>query len=143
MTALSKQAAVAVIGAGAMGAGIAQVAAQAGHPVALFDTREGAAAQAIAGIAKQLGKRVDAGKLDGAERDAIVARLTPAARLEDLEGSRLVVEAIVENLAVKRGLFEQLETICGAECILASNTSSLSITSLAATLKRPERVAGA
>lgn len=142
MTALSKQAAVAVIGAGAMGAGIAQVAAQAGHPVALFDTREGAAAQAIAGIAKQLGKRVDAGKLDAAERDATLARLTPAARLEDLEGSALVVEAIVENLDVKRGLFAQLEAICGDDCILASNTSSLSITSLAATLKRPERVAG-
>jgi 3-hydroxybutyryl-CoA dehydrogenase len=142
MSALNKEAAVAVIGAGAMGAGIAQVAAQAGHPVALFDTREGAAAQAIAGIAKQLGKRVEAGKLDGAERDAIVARLTPAASLEALEGSRLVVEAIVENLAIKRDLFEKLETICGDECILASNTSSLSITSLAATLQRPERVAG-
>ncbi|CAD5379566.1 3-hydroxybutyryl-CoA dehydrogenase [Pseudomonas sp. OF001] len=142
MTALNKDAAVAVIGAGAMGAGIAQVAAQAGHPVALFDTREGAAAQAIAGIAKQLGKRVDAGKLDAAERDAVIARLTPAARLEDLEGSALVVEAIVENLEVKRGLFAQLEAICGDDCILASNTSSLSITSLAATLKRPERVAG-
>lgn len=142
MTALNKDAAVAVIGAGAMGAGIAQVAAQAGHPVALFDTREGAAAQAIAGIAKQLGKRVEAGKLDAAERDAVVARLTPAARLEDLAGSALVVEAIVENLQIKRELFEKLEAICGAACILASNTSSLSITSLAATLKHPERVAG-
>ncbi|MCQ4348837.1 3-hydroxyacyl-CoA dehydrogenase PaaC [Pseudomonas stutzeri] len=142
MTALNKDAAVAVIGAGAMGAGIAQVAAQAGHPVALFDTREGAAAQAIAGIAKQLGKRVEAGKLDAAERDAVVARLTPAERLEDLAGSALVVEAIVENLQIKRELFEKLETICGDACILASNTSSLSITSLAATLKRPERVAG-
>ena len=142
MTALNKDAAVAVIGAGAMGAGIAQVAAQAGHPVALFDTREGAAAQAIAGIARQLGKRVEAGKLDAAERDAVLARLSPAARLEDLEGSALVVEAIVENLQVKRELFEKLEAICGADCILASNTSSLSITSLAATLKRPERVAG-
>ena len=142
MTALHKDAAIAVIGAGAMGAGIAQVAAQAGHPVALFDTREGAAAQAIAGIARQLGKRVEAGKLDAAERDAVLARLSPAARLEDLEGSALVVEAIVENLQVKRELFEKLEAICGADCILASNTSSLSITSLAATLKRPERVAG-
>lgn len=142
MTALHKEAAVAVIGAGAMGAGIAQVAAQSGHPVALFDTREGAAAQAIAGIAKQLGKRVDAGKLDAAERDAVIARLRPVERIEDLEGSALVVEAIVENLEVKRGLFEKLEAICGDDCILASNTSSLSITSLAATLKRPERVAG-
>ncbi|SDT19421.1 3-hydroxyacyl-CoA dehydrogenase PaaH [Pseudomonas oryzae] len=142
MTALNKDAAVAVIGAGAMGAGIAQVAAQAGHPVALFDTREGAAAQAIAGIARQLDKRVEAGKLDAAERDAVVARLTPAARLEDLAGSALVVEAIVENLQIKRELFEKLEAICGDACILASNTSSLSITSLAATLQRPERVAG-
>lgn len=142
MSALHKDAAIAVIGAGAMGAGIAQVAAQAGHPVALFDTREGAAAQAIAGIAKQLGKRVDAGKLDAAERDATVARLTPAARLEDLAGSTLVVEAIVENLQIKRELFAKLEEICGDDCILASNTSSLSITSLAATLQRPERAAG-
>lgn len=142
MTALHKDAAIAVIGAGAMGAGIAQVAAQAGHPVALFDTREGAAAQAIAGIARQLGKRVEAGKLDAAERDAVLARLSPAARLEDLEGSALVVEAIVENLQIKRELFENLEAICGDDCILASNTSSLSITSLAATLQRPERVAG-
>lgn len=142
MTALHKDAAIAVIGAGAMGAGIAQVAAQAGHPVALYDTREGAAAQAIAGIARQLGKRVDAGKLDAAERDATVARLRPVARLEELEGSALVVEAIVENLQIKRELFAQLEEICGDACILASNTSSLSITSLAATLKRPERVAG-
>ncbi|MCC6075608.1 3-hydroxyacyl-CoA dehydrogenase PaaH [Pseudomonas sp. GCM10022188] len=142
MSALHKDAAIAVIGAGAMGAGIAQVAAQAGHPVALFDTREGAAAQAIAGIARQLGKRVDAGKLDAAERDAVIARLTPAERLEDLAGSALVIEAIVENLAIKRELFAKLEAICGADCILASNTSSLSITSLAATLQRPERVAG-
>lgn len=142
MTALNKDAAIAVIGAGAMGAGIAQVAAQAGHPVALFDTREGAAAQAIAGIARQLGKRVEAGKLDAAERDATVARLRPVARLEDLAGSALVVEAIVENLQIKRELFEKLEAICGDDCILASNTSSLSITSLAATLQRPERVAG-
>lgn len=142
MTALETRTVVAVIGAGAMGAGIAQVAAQAGHPVWLYDTREGAAAQAIAGIDKQLGRLVEKGKLDGDARHAIAGRLQPAASLEALADAGLVIEAIVENLDVKRGLFKQLEALCSAECILASNTSSLSITSIAAGLVHPQRVIG-
>lgn len=142
MDALSQTAGVAVIGAGAMGAGIAQVAAQAGHPVQLYDNRPGAAAQAVAGIARQLDRLMEKGKLDAAQRDAIIARLRPAESLEALADARLVIEAIVENLGIKRELFAQLEAVCSADCILASNTSSLSITALAAGLAKPERVVG-
>ncbi|MFJ3259735.1 3-hydroxyacyl-CoA dehydrogenase PaaH [Pseudomonas sp. NPDC086581] len=142
MSALSKDAKVAVIGAGAMGAGIAQVAAQAGHPVNLYDSRPGAAAQAIDGIDRQLGRLVEKGKLDAAARSDIIARLQPVDAIETLADSKLVIEAIVENLEVKRGLFQQLEALCAEDCILASNTSSLSITSLAAGLERPQQVIG-
>lgn len=142
MPALNTSATIAVIGAGAMGAGIAQVAAQAGHPVKLYDNRPGAAAQAIDGIDRQLGRLVEKGKLDADARAAIVARLQPAEAIEALADASLVIEAIVENLDVKRGLLRQLEDICGQDCILASNTSSLSITSLAAGLQHPGRVIG-
>ncbi|TDF80726.1 3-hydroxyacyl-CoA dehydrogenase PaaH [Pseudomonas sp. H9] len=142
MSALNLSTVVAVIGAGAMGAGIAQVAAQAGHPVKLHDTRPGAAAQAIDGIDRQLGKLVEKGKLSAEARAATVARLQPADAIEALADAGLVIEAIVENLDVKRGLLRQLEALCSAECIFASNTSSLSITSLAAGLAHPERVIG-
>ncbi|WP_165679902.1 3-hydroxyacyl-CoA dehydrogenase, partial [Metapseudomonas otitidis] len=142
MPALPQTSLVAVIGAGAMGAGIAQVAAQAGHPVRLYDNRPGAAAQAVDGIDRQLGRLVEKGKLDAAERQAIVARLQPAETLEALADARLVIEAIVENLEIKRALLQQLEALCSPTCILASNTSSLSITALAAGLAHPGRVIG-
>jgi len=142
MQALASNAIVAVIGAGAMGVGIAQVAARAGHPVRLYDNRPGAAAQAIDGIDRQLGKLVEKGKLDAEAHAETVARLQPADSLEALADAALVIEAIVENLEVKRGLLRQLEELCAADCILASNTSSLSITSLAAGLQHPERVIG-
>ncbi|WP_249675737.1 3-hydroxyacyl-CoA dehydrogenase PaaH [Pseudomonas abieticivorans] len=142
MSALDRSAIVAVIGAGAMGAGIAQVAARAGHPVVLHDNRQGAARAAIAGIDTQLAKRVAAGKLDAAAHQACLANLSAANGLQDLAGASLVIEAIVENLAVKRALFAELECLCRADCILASNTSSLSITTLAAELQHPERLLG-
>lgn len=142
MAALDKNTQVAVIGAGAMGAGIAQVAAQAGHSVLLFDTRDGAAAQAIVGIDRQLGRLVEKGRLAASEHSAIRARLHAADSLAGLADAGLVIEAIVENLEVKRGLLRELESVCTASCILASNTSSLSITSLAAGLQHPERVIG-
>ncbi|KAB0494756.1 3-hydroxyacyl-CoA dehydrogenase PaaH [Pseudomonas vancouverensis] len=142
MTALNTSARVAVIGAGAMGAGIAQVAAQAGHPVLLLDNRPGAAAQAIEGIGRQLGKRVDSGKLSVDARNATLANLQAVEAIEALADCDLIIEAIVENLEVKRTLFRQLEGICGEHCILASNTSSLSITSIAAQLERPQRLLG-
>ncbi|ATP50295.1 3-hydroxyacyl-CoA dehydrogenase PaaC [Pseudomonas sp. ITEM 17296] len=142
MSALDRNTQVAVIGAGAMGAGIAQVAAQAGHPVKLYDNRPGAAAQAVAGIDRQLARLVEKGKLPAGEREAIVARLCPADTLDTLADARLVIEAIVEKLSVKQALLHELEALCADDCILASNTSSLSITSLAAGLKRPQQVVG-
>ena len=142
MTALNINARIAVIGAGAMGAGIAQVAAQAGHPVLLLDNRPGAAAQAIDGIDRQLGKRVEKGKLSAEARAATIARLQAVEAIEALADCELIIEAIVENLEVKRTLFRQLEGICGEQCILASNTSSLSITSIAAQLSHPQRLLG-
>ncbi|QJQ97370.1 3-hydroxyacyl-CoA dehydrogenase PaaH [Halomonas sp. PGE1] len=142
MPALATSDIIAVIGAGAMGAGIAQVAAQAGHPVRLYDNRDGAAQAGIDGVRRQLEKRVAKGKMAQADVDAIISRMTPAATLAELADSRLVVEAIVENLEVKRSVFAELEALCGPDTLLTSNTSSLSITSIAAGLERPERVAG-
>ena len=142
MPALAASDIVAVIGAGAMGAGIAQVAAQAGHPVRLYDNRDGTAQAGIDGARRQLEQRVAKGKMAQEEVDAIIARMSPAATLAELADSRLVVEAIVENLEVKRGVFAELETLCSPDALLTSNTSSLSITSIASGLEHPERVAG-
>jgi 3-hydroxybutyryl-CoA dehydrogenase len=142
MTALAKRSRVAVIGAGTMGAGIAQIAAQAGHNVDLYDMIEGAAAKAIAGVCSGLRDRVKAGKFEQGALDGITARLRPAASLEDLASAGLFIEAIAEDLAVKRALFAKLETIASLEAIIATNTSTLSVTAMAAGLKHPERVVG-
>ncbi|GGO79162.1 3-hydroxyacyl-CoA dehydrogenase [Marinobacterium nitratireducens] len=142
MTALSKDTTVAVIGAGAMGAGIAQVAATYGHSVLLFDNAPGAAEKGIAGVAAGLDKLVSRGKMEPSVRDAILDRLTPVEQLEELAAAKLVVEAIIENPEIKRQVFSRLESICADDCILASNTSSISITSLATALERPQNFAG-
>ena len=142
MGALPTSCVVAVVGAGAMGAGIAQVAAQAGHAVLLFDAMEGAAQKGRAGILAGLGKLVEKGKLPAEARDALAARIAVAPSLDALAGAGLVVEAIVERLEVKRQVFAALEAVLAPDAILASNTSSLSITAIAAGLKHPERVAG-
>ena len=137
--ALPKDAVVVVVGAGAMGAGIAQVAAAAGHAVRLFDTRPDAAAAACAALAKTFDTLVAKGKLDRATAAAAAARITPAHALADCGSARLVVEAIVEDLAAKRALFHELEGIVAADAMLATNTSSLSVTALAAGMKAPGR----
>jgi 3-hydroxybutyryl-CoA dehydrogenase len=133
---------VAVIGAGVMGIGIVQVALLAGHPVQLFDTREGAAGAAAAQLGATLGKLVDKGRLARPEVDAALARLRVAASLGELGDAGLVVEAIVENLAVKQTLLRELEDVVADHCVLASNTSSISITALARGLRVPGRVVG-
>jgi len=133
---------IAVIGAGAMGAGIAQVAAVAGHPVLLYDTRENAASNAIVDIGKQLARQVEKGRMTAQAHHASLERLQVAATLHALADSALVIEAIVENLEIKRELFITLETICSHTCIFASNTSSISMTQLAAQLQYPERMLG-
>lgn len=142
MAALPSSLTVAVVGSGAMGQGIAQVAAQAGHPVLLLDAREGAAEAAVRSVAKTLDGLVAKGKKTQADRDAVVARLTPVASLSDLAPAGLVVEAIVEDLDAKRRLFTELETLVAPDAILTTNTSSISVTAIAAPLKRPERLAG-
>ena len=137
-----RDATVAVIGAGAMGSGIAQIAALAGHPVRLFDTRLRAAENARSAIGETLMAQAAKGRIDGAAAEAAVARITPVHALGDCVSARLVVEAIVEDLGEKRTLLRELEKIVTASTILASNTSSLSITALARGLRFPGRVVG-
>ena len=139
---LEKKSVVAVIGSGAMGAGIAQVAAVAGHTVRLYDTRLGAVGQAIAGIGKALARLVEKGRLGAAEADLARERVLPMRALDEAADAALVVEAVVEDLDVKRVLFAELEDIVGTDCILATNTSSISVTAIGATLKHPERLVG-
>ncbi len=133
---------IAVVGTGAMGRGIAQIAAQAGSTVTLYDSQPAAMAAARQSLFEQWDKRVDKGRLDAAAAAACKARLQTASRLQDLAACDLVVEAIVEKLEVKAALFAELEGIVRADAVLASNTSSLSITAIAARLQRPQRVAG-
>ena len=142
MQALKSSVKIAVIGAGAMGSGIAQVAAQAGHTVYLQDQQAGAAEKGKTGVAKALQKRVDNGKMQQAELDALLSRIQPIDNVEQLADAGLVIEAIIENLDIKRQLFARLEEICSEEVIFATNTSSISVTSLGAQLKRPERLLG-
>lgn len=139
---IPRGATVAVIGSGAMGAGIAQIAAQAGHTVRLFDLKPGAAATAIAGIRATFAKLVDKGKLSADAAAAAGQRLQVAEAASALADATLAVEAVVERLDVKRALFAELEGIVSPTCILASNTSSISITAIAAGLQHPQRVLG-
>lgn len=133
---------IGVVGAGAMGAGIAQVAAQAGHEVLLFDAKAEMAEKGRNGILKALDRLVEKGRLADDTRQAIAGRLKPAADLAEFSRCGLVVEAIVEDLSVKKAVFGALEAIVTPEAILASNTSSISITAIAAGMKHPERIAG-
>ena len=131
-----------IVGAGAMGSGIAQVAAAAGIEARIFDTRAGAAEAARRDIAMRLRKRADEGKLKVEEAEASIRCLVAVDALAALAGCDVVVEAIVEDLDVKRALFKALEDIVGEETILASNTSSLPIGAIAAGLRKRERVGG-
>ena len=133
---------IGIIGSGAMGAGIAQVVAVAGHEVSLLDQSVTALEKAAAGIASNLRKLAEKGKMTTEAADAAVARLRPTTDMQDFRGCGLVLEAIVEELAVKQQVFRQVEAVVSAECILASNTSSLSIASIAAACQRPERFVG-
>ena len=133
---------VAIVGSGAMGAGIAQVAAAAGHPVLLYDTRPEAVETALGNIRKTFQMLADKGRMTAEAATAAGARLRAASSIAGLADARLVVEAIVENLDVKRSLFAELEQVVGADCILATNTSSISVTALAARLRLPGRLVG-
>lgn len=133
---------VGVVGAGAMGRGIAQIAAQAGLTVRLFDVQEQAVASARDSLQSIWKRLVEKGRMSQEDADAALKRVVPCAQLEDMADVQLVVEAIVERLDVKSDLFRKLEDIVGSDCILASNTSSLSITAIAAACRNPARVVG-
>jgi len=133
---------IAVVGTGAMGQGIAQIAAQAGSQVKLFDKDLSASVSARQSISGQWDKLVAKGKMDAQDAAACLARLTLPTTLADLSDCELVIEAIVERLDVKKGLFTELESIVSEQAVLVSNTSSLSITAIAAGLKYPKRFAG-
>jgi len=142
MAALETTNIIGVIGAGTMGAGVAQVAAKAGHTVLLYDSVEGAAHLGIQKNSKGLDKLVLRGRMTADERDVLIDRIKPVDTLEELAPASLVIEAIIENLDIKQSIFQRLEDICGDKVILASNTSSLSITAIGSTLKHPERLLG-
>lgn len=142
MSTLASKSRIGVIGAGVMGAGIAQVAASHGHLVDLHDARPGGAAQARDRIASALERLVERGRIDGAQANATLSRIVVVNEISELAGSNLVIEAIHEDLDAKRAALSAVAAIVGSEAILASNTSSLSITALAAAVERPQRVVG-
>ena len=133
---------ISVIGAGQMGNGIAHVFATGGHPVTMIDVSADALARGRATIEKNLERQVKKGALDAAARDAALARLTTSTDLGAVGTSSLVVEAATENTALKFKIFADLDAAAPAGAILASNTSSISITEIAARTKRPEQVIG-
>lgn len=141
-TSSSRSDIVGVVGAGLMGRGIAQIAAQAGYEVRLVDSKPGAAVDAKASIAEVLRGLVAKGRLTAAGAEAAIARIVLPEGMAGVAGCSIVVEAIVERLDAKQALFAALEAVVGDECIIATNTSSLSVTAIASACARPQRVAG-
>lgn len=133
---------VGIVGSGQMGNGIGQVAAQAGMSVLLYDISQEIVDRGLGNIQKGLVRLTDRGKLSPDERDAILGRLRGTAVLEDLSGADVIIEAAPEDSAIKEDIFRQLDRIARPEVILASNTSSISLTQLGAVTKRPEKVIG-
>lgn len=133
---------VGVVGAGAMGRGIAQIAAQGGYEVSVFDSKPGAADSAVAFAGSMIRRQAEKGTITSEAAQAACDRLTAAASPRDLASCDLVIEAIIELLEAKQTLFQELETVVREDCILATNTSSLSVTRIAAGCERPQRLAG-
>ena len=133
---------IGVVGAGTMGNGIAQVAARAGYDVVLRDVSEEFLERGMKAIDRSLQRDVDKERLKEEEKRAVVGRIRPTTALSELSGAGFVIEAIFENLEAKQSVFRELDEACGAEAILASNTSSISITKLGAATRRPEQVIG-
>ncbi|PEZ82699.1 3-hydroxybutyryl-CoA dehydrogenase [Bacillus sp. AFS017274] len=133
---------VMVIGAGQMGSGIAQVCAMSGYEVLLHDLKDEYVEKGLGTITKNLSRQVEKGKMESGEKDAILSRLTPSTNLKNAAAVDLVIEAAVENMEIKTKIFAELDEITPQRVILASNTSSLPITEIAAATKRPEKVIG-
>ena len=133
---------VGIIGAGTMGSGIAQVAATFNCKVKLFDTNQSALNKAKSGLENILSRLIEKGRIDAYEKSRIEGNIQYVSSLNDLSDSNLTIEAIIENLEIKKTVFSELETYVSNDCIIASNTSSLSIASIASSLKKPERCIG-
>jgi 3-hydroxybutyryl-CoA dehydrogenase len=133
---------VGVLGAGLMGSGIAEVCAKSGYETVVREISEELARKGIGRIESSLAKAVERGKLAAGDRDAARGRLKATTRLEDFGVCDIVIEAVVENLDVKKEMFRELDRICGEAAIFCSNTSSLTITELSAATRRPDRFAG-
>jgi len=131
-----------VVGAGTMGNGIAQVLAASGRKVRLVDVSKGALDRGMSAIQKSLAKLVEKGKVTAEEKDSTLERLQPATDLDALAGCSIAVEAVIESLPTKMAVFAKLQEVLGDDAVLASNTSSISITEIARTVRRPERVIG-
>ncbi|MGE4272602.1 MAG: 3-hydroxybutyryl-CoA dehydrogenase [Desulfitobacterium sp.] len=131
-----------VIGAGQMGSGIAQVAAQAGYTVILNDIKEEFVERGLKSIEKTLARNVEKGKLTPEEKTSILGRFQKSSNLEDAKNADLVIEAAIENMAIKGEIFKKLDEVCPEHTILATNTSSLPITEVGACTKRPDKVIG-
>jgi 3-hydroxybutyryl-CoA dehydrogenase len=132
---------VGIVGSGIMGSGIAEVAAKAGFEVCLRSRQQSSADRMIAGLEKSLAKQVDKGRLDAAERDAVLGRVSAVTDLGELAECDLVIESIVEDLAVKKHLFNELDRVCHDAAVLATNTSTLPVVEMAME-SRPDRVCG-
>ncbi|WP_370622879.1 3-hydroxyacyl-CoA dehydrogenase NAD-binding domain-containing protein [Winogradskyella forsetii] len=133
---------VGIIGSGTMGSGIAQVAATSGRKVKLYDTNQDALDKAKASLEKILNRLIEKERIDSSEKNRIQSNISYVNNLKDLSDSNLTIEAIIENLDIKKKVFSELEGYVSEDCIIASNTSSLSIASIAASLKKPERCIG-
>nr|WP_289846254.1 3-hydroxyacyl-CoA dehydrogenase NAD-binding domain-containing protein [Winogradskyella psychrotolerans] len=133
---------IGIIGSGTMGSGIAQVAATSGCKVKLYDTNQVALDKAKASLEKILNRLIEKGRIDTSEKDRIQSNIAYVNNLKDLADSNLTIEAIIENLDIKKKVFSELESYVAEDCIIASNTSSLSIASIAASLNKPERCVG-
>jgi 3-hydroxybutyryl-CoA dehydrogenase len=142
MTKLNKEAKIAIVGSGSMGTGIAQVAASAGHEVCVFDNNQAAIEKASSKLRKIFDRLVEKEKFTRDKADLILSRIHFCDNLEELTGSKLIIEAIIEDLEAKQNLFSHLELLVDDDALLATNTSSLSIARIAAACNRPERVLG-
>jgi 3-hydroxybutyryl-CoA dehydrogenase len=138
----SEKTVIGVVGSGAMGAGIAQVAATSGHRVIIYDSNSKALEKAKSTLSKTLEMLISKGKIDDQTAKSIFTRIVFAEDITSFKNCGFIIEAIVENLAIKQNMFQQVEALVGEDCILASNTSSLSIASIAAACVKPERVIG-
>jgi 3-hydroxybutyryl-CoA dehydrogenase len=133
---------IGVIGAGTMGSGIAQVAAEAGFEVIMRDIEDNFVHRGMSNINKNLGRAVDKGKKSKEEAEEIVGRVRGTTNLEDLKAADLIIEAVIENMGMKKELYGELDRVCGPDTVIASNTSGLSITEMASATKRPDKVVG-